>query len=83
MTDSVAAYKVFQTRIDAVEKALEKALENGLGHGVSGAHGAHTTDADDADQASVFPSELAAPIQRGKLISTRFTLIQNRLSSWS
>jgi exodeoxyribonuclease VII small subunit len=55
VTESVAAYKVCQTRIDAVEKALEKALENGLGHGVSGAHGAHTTDADDAYQASDIP----------------------------
>lgn len=55
VTESVAAYKVCQRRIDAVEKALEKALENGLGHGVSGAHGAHATDVDDADQASDIP----------------------------
>lgn len=33
VTESVAAYKVCQTRIDAVEKALEKAL----GHAQDGA----------------------------------------------
>ena len=55
VTESVAAYKVCQTRIDAVEKALEKALENGLGHGVSGAHGAPATDTGDSDQASDIP----------------------------
>jgi exodeoxyribonuclease VII small subunit len=45
VTESVAAYKVCQTRIDAVEKALEKALgtahqadsnTDGIGSGPSG-----------------------------------------------
>ena len=47
VTESVAAYKVCQTRIDAVEKALEKALGQDLHGGErSQSSDAHPTDED-------------------------------------
>ena len=55
VTESVAAYKVCQTRIDAVEKALEKALNTAHqeteGHGTSGHKtvAAEVNDGEDSD----------------------------------
>ena len=54
VTESVAAYKVCQTRIDAVEKALEKALNTA--HQESDGHGSTATKPTDG-----FPPEGSDP----------------------